>query len=348
MAYDPADLKLPAWLLRFLDHAIRWRLRWPIGDRRWRLGMTRVGAVFISASSAVWAAALYSANNLLYLCGAMLTVIAVRALWIGVRILRQLPPLADWCPQLVDVGRPHSWQHRFPCATPHAALVSLRLICTGNRGDPIVLDACCHLITPTATMRGRLLLPQRGLYRPITLLAETAAPLGLFTLERTLPCPENYEIIALPPPVAWEPSDISSHATHPSSIRGEESWSGLRPYVAGDPPNRIHWRKAASGNWATKQFTLPQPRVVLPVLCLDLRLASGTPPQQFEVLLAQALFWLQSRPEAERLQIGAQQFVLANPQQRTAAMRALAAALPNHQAPPPHTDGYLLSLVPKQ
>ncbi|MDX8413262.1 MAG: hypothetical protein R8J85_04170 [Mariprofundales bacterium] len=349
MAYDPADLKLPAWLLQLLDNAVRWRLRWPLGDNsRWRLGMTRVGAVFIAAWSGVWAAALYSGNNLLYLCAAMVTVLAARALWVGAGLLQQLPPLCDWYPPQITVGEPHCWQHRFASATQHAAAVKLRLTVTGNHGEPTVLDGSTHLITPTATIRGRWLLAQRGRYQAITLHAETAAPLGLFTLERTLPCPKSTEIIALPRPVAWIASEVTSHAAHPSPIQGDEAWSGLRPYIAGDPLSRIHWRKASSGNWATKQFALPQPRIALPMLSLDLRLGSASTPQQFELLLAQAWFWLQSEPEAERLAVGSQLYLLGDAQRNHAAMRALAAAVPSHQ-PPLQMDGcYLLSLVAKQ
>ncbi|RMG81653.1 MAG: hypothetical protein D6712_15870, partial [Chloroflexi bacterium] len=74
MAYDPADLRLPPWLLRLFDALVRVRL--PVGPK-WRLGLTRPGVMYALALFGIWAAAFYSGNNLLYLCGSVLLAISL-------------------------------------------------------------------------------------------------------------------------------------------------------------------------------------------------------------------------------------------------------------------------------
>mgnify|MGYP000350639483 CR=1 FL=1 len=97
MAYDPADLKLPHWLLRSLDLLIAISI--PLGWS-WRLGFTRPGIIFFAALLGIWAAAFYSGNNLLYLCGAMLTAISATALLHARRILRSFPDPVPLLPYL--------------------------------------------------------------------------------------------------------------------------------------------------------------------------------------------------------------------------------------------------------
>ncbi len=62
--------------------------------------MTRPGVIFVAALTGIWAAALYSGNNLLYLCGAALLALAAGAIWRGIRLLHGLPNLQAQLPLL--------------------------------------------------------------------------------------------------------------------------------------------------------------------------------------------------------------------------------------------------------
>ncbi|MFQ5519112.1 MAG: hypothetical protein ACE5E3_03825 [Mariprofundus sp.] len=92
MAYDPADLKLPPWLLKLLDGLIAWRMPLAPG---WLFGMTRAGVMFIAAMLGIWAAAFYSGNNLLYLCAAMMTAMLLAACLQAIQLLKSFPPLPE-------------------------------------------------------------------------------------------------------------------------------------------------------------------------------------------------------------------------------------------------------------
>lgn len=98
---------------------------------------------------------------------------------------------------------------------------------------------------------------RRGLFRPGRFRIYTTYPLGLFhswaNVELELAClvyprPESGNV-PLPQPVAVS-GDGSASGT------GDEEFSGLRNYHAGDPPKRIAWKATARGQgFFTKQFS---------------------------------------------------------------------------------------------
>jgi len=174
MAYDPADLKLPGWLLRFLDLLIAIRIPLGLG---WRLGFTRPGFVFFSALVGLWAAALYSGNNLLYLSGAMITAISVAALLQTRHILKSFPDPASMLPQLQQ-GDVTIVRREGELLFPAAAVVAIQ--CCYDDGDFSLLGRC---EAGRLSLQGRIQSQQRGLYRCNSLRLSSAAPLGLFLLE---------------------------------------------------------------------------------------------------------------------------------------------------------------------
>lgn len=349
MAYDPADLKLPWWLLRLFDRLVAIRLPLPGG---WSIGPTRAGALFTGAWCGVWAAALYSGNNLLYLCAALFTVIGGRALIQAVGQLRLALALCTGrkrAPEslatssastTVTAGQTRCWQQRTGHRRRDAGWIEL----CGDYGAGVREAIDCRLLPGEAELRGRIRAARRGLYRLRRWQAATEAPAGLFRIARTLPARMRHELVVLPAALPWQ-ADATA-ATGAGSSGGEEEFHGLRPYLPGDPITRIHWRKAArSGRWASKQFsavsTAPRPGARLRV---DLRLPPERDPGAFEALLGRARYWMESTPGAEAIILGQQRFPLGTAGERQAALRALAAARPENQPPLPGS-GPLLSLA---
>ncbi len=326
MAYDPADLRLPPLLLRLLDAIVRVRL--PVW-RGWRLGVTRPGALFVAALAGVWAAALYSGNNLLYLCGAMLLMLAVAGLAVAARLLTDMPYLAPVMPALGEAGTPSVVGCRLSHAFPFAACVEVRW-CDG-------VHALLRCTPEGSRLQAHAPAMPRGLYDLNAQELVTEAPLGLWRLMRRRN--DAWQRAVLPAPVAW--SDAAAYAGAQSSrpFREGDEWRDLRAYVRGDPPARIHWRKAVMGEWAVKRFSDGQAAAQTAILRVDLR---GVPGDAFERLLGRVCFWMRSR-EAGRLVLGSREFDLADAAERRAAFCALAAARPE-SAPPAGHGGLLLAL----
>ncbi|RMD96147.1 MAG: hypothetical protein D6816_19315, partial [Bacteroidetes bacterium] len=175
MAYDPADLRLPPWLLRLFDALVGVRL--PVGPN-WRLGLTRPGVMYALALLGIWAAAFYSGNNLLYLCGSVLLAISLMALGQGAGLLRRIR-LPDSLPEL-EAGRPRVL--RQPVHLPATASAAIDLAWENEAGGFRLL---LKRDPEGWRLQGRLRPMRRGVYRAFP-LAATEAPLGLFRLERRL------------------------------------------------------------------------------------------------------------------------------------------------------------------
>ncbi len=359
---DPADLQLPRWLLRLLDALARLRIRLP---GSWRAGATRAGLVFTGAWLGVWAAALYSGNNLLYLCASLLTGIALAAILRGVRLLRETARALEAAP-LPPATAGREWRHPIErrLASPAIAGV-VTLAWRWQPADAHAMDAqgmppgmetgAGQALAGDGRLRLRLRASakRRGVFRMAGLTLGTRAPVGLFALEKTLAFAAEWWV--LPAPAPW-PAALEG-MPDARGAHGREQWSdlaGLRAYAPGDSPRRIHWRKAghAPEDWLVKQFS-PQERPRSDTLIVDLRLpaaraSDGAPDrarQAFERLLGQARRWLEEEPNARRLVLGAEVFDLRRKQARRAALRALAAARPA-DTPPAETRGILLRARP--
>jgi len=336
MAYDPADLKLPHWLLVFLDWGIR--LRFPVWPG-WHAGMTRPGALYASMIVGIAAAAFYSGNNLLYLCAAMLVSLAIAAFVYGVLVLLAVPDFSACMPEVSTTG---------------SAIVARRSL-TGRIIMPAFIRAvwlgdtrnmeCTIRFAKEGILLVQLRASCRGLFSFPSLQLSTEAPLGLWRLERRVDtvC-WTWAVIPEAVPVSGFPSRRAYHAGEAGSHEGEE-WRDLRGYYPGDMPSRIHWRKSLAsewgiGAWMVKRFAQPEAADAEKVLRVDLR---GHVGPAFERLLGQVVSWIQEYPEG-RLILGRKEFDPGREKCRQPLWQAIALAQPESD-PPAGDGGILLSIV---
>ncbi len=328
MAYDPADLALPGWLLRWLD---RWvRLQIPLG-RRWTLGFTRPGLMFTAALAGVWAAAFYSGNNLLYLAGSMLVAVAVAALLRARRMLREASALLPGALPWLTAGETHFWRKELPAPRSDAGILSVHLLVADGGGEALVLYGRWEPAStgePAGRMRwqGSFCEPRRGVRRFDTAILTTEAPIGLYRL--SLARPASRTLVTLPQPLAWNwPGRVGERG---GGREGDE-WTDLRAYQAGDPLSRVHWRKAFGEprDWSVKRFGSSLAEAS-DTLAVDLR-AEG---EALERMLGRARFWLEQHPAPRLLVLGSRRFPLHDEAQLKRAHLALAEARPGEAAAP--------------
>jgi len=329
MAYDPADLKLPRWLLVFFDWAIRLRLPvWP----GWHAGMTRSGTLYASTMMGVMAAAFYSGNNLLYLCAAMLVSLAIAAFVHGVFALLSVPDFSTCMPETSTAGGVTVARHILAGKTATSAII--RAAWQGNGRN----EECTIRLAGETALLIRLSAPRRGLFSFSSLLLSTEAPLGLWRLERRLDTASwTWAVIPEAAPIFSLPFHRPYHTGEPGSHEGEE-WRDLRSYYPGDMPSRIHWRKATAsewdtGTWMVKHFAQPEASGTDAMLRVDLR---GHPGPAFERLIRQVVSWVQEHPEG-RLILGRKEFDLGRESLHQPVWQAIASAQP--EPSPPAGDG---------
>lgn len=332
LAYDPADLRLPPWLLRLLDWVVRLELPLPRGGR---IGVTRPGALYVGALTGVWAAALYSGNNLLYLCGAMLFALAAVALWQGYRLLNSLPPVAGALPPYIEAGRRQILQGELPDSDARGAQVELQWY-----GEEGVLNGQLRLAAKSELL-GHFVAGKRGVVHLQRQQLETAFPLGLWRIKKS--CMEQAELLVMPQAIAWDDSVGQQRRFE----HGDE-WHGLREYVPGDALSHVHWRKAgaAGGRWSVKRFDRADPFEEEGMLRVDLRLPAAFGEHHFDQLLGKAWFWLRERENfsGDSLVLGSRIFELDDAKGWQAAIEAIARAVPE-QGEPVGSGGICLSLV---
>lgn len=341
MAYDPSDLRLPPWLVRSLDALVR--LRIPITPS-WQFGMTRPGALLMGVLFGLWLAAFYSGNNLLYLCGAMLTALAIASVWQAARLLKAVPRLAGYFPDTTQAGEPFILRKQISNALPYIGFIDMewqfgmRAIALQMRLDEL------------AVLSGRLKAEKRGIFKLKKQLLTTTAPLGLWKIRYLRDDPIDW--VVLPKPLPWSLAPFgNSNQSRP--FEGDEL-RDLRSYVPGDAMSRIHWRKAASDitRWSVKRFEQHEAQAEVMKLRVDLRLPDSMDAEvsegSFENLLGQVWYWVDSHYQngEKNLQIvlGQQLFDLSLSEQRGLFTRALAEAVPQ-ASPPAGQGGLLLSLV---
>jgi len=317
MAYDPADLKLPKWALLVFDHLVGFRV--PVYPG-WRVGLTRPGLLFSSTLLGVIGASLYSGNNLLYLCASMLFCIAVSAFGAGIWLIRSVPRLQPFLPEVGHDSRALHVREAVGLRFPFSASLHARW----QRHETVV-----RVVLRVEEDRGWLTatLPslKRGLYRFQGHHLATDAPLGLWAIEAHRP--ESWQLMILPSPEFW---DDRGGSTGGGPIRGSlegDEWHDLRSYVRGDSPARIHWRKSTFGDWTVKRFTNLHGCGQAALLRVDLRSPNGI---AFERLLARTYGWILRHPDGV-LVLGQQTFELGDPDQHWHALQALALAEPEEQ-----------------
>jgi len=327
MAYDPADLKLPGWLLSWLEKIIRIRL--PVRPG-WRVGLTRLGAVFLFLSTGVVGAAVYSGNNLLYLCGAMLLAFGMAAAGSAYLMLRCPPDLARIMPDSIGAGAAFNLRQSMDWQPALGAVVDV--VWEGELAR-ISFDIRCTM--ENSLVIGQMPKLRRGMYTFSRQRFGTEAPIGLWRIERSRN--EDWQLAVLPEPIAWMGAGAGFGAGQPDGGEGDV-FSDLRAYVPGDMPTRIHWKKAIDGDWAVKRF-LSSGSPLNECLCVDLR---AQPGPEFERLLGCAYGWMLNHPTL-RLVLGQEIFELGEPAGWQAAVMTLAAAKPEHN-PPIESSGMMLSV----
>ncbi|MDT8376140.1 MAG: DUF58 domain-containing protein [Mariprofundaceae bacterium] len=303
----------------------------------WRIGVTRPGALYLGALAGVWAAAFYSGNNLLYLCGAMLFALAAAALVRGVRLLRQTPELGPALPEYVEAGRREALQGGVIPLTDDAALLDVKW----HSADSMLTGRL--RLAGRGTLTGNFFSESRGCVSLSRQELSTSFPLGLWRIIRFRQ--QQGKLFAMPRPVPWHDAQDELRRLE----QGDE-WQGLREYVSGDALSRVHWRKVTSvdASWTVKRFDRSQPHDQLQLLRVDLRLPSGADEKRFEELLGKAWFWFQEQlprlKDGDLLVLGQASFNLGDYQARRAAIEALACAQPDLAAPI-GSGGILLSLM---
>ncbi len=339
MAYDPADLRLPGWLLRLFDALIRVHVPLAPG---WRIAMTRSGVMVVLAMLGVWAAALYSGNNLLYLCGAMLTGLVAAVVLQGAALLRSIPAPADMALPVLEAGQVHVLRKHFPLTAGAAAMVDISWPFGDGRFD---LQGRCS--GNRVLISGRLRTDRRGVFALEKACLSSEAPLGLLKLSKYSASACN--VYVLPAAVPWQAEPAAG--AQDAALRDGDEWRDLRAYVPGDALARVHWRKVAahaqvnSRDWSVKRFATDQSALKSAHLCVDLTLPEQADASDFERLLGKAWYWLQQqRGRPGSFALGQQLFDTGEDEQVVSAMRALAACRPDNRGV---ADGasMLLSLV---
>lgn len=338
LAYDPADLKLPPWLLRLLGGLIR--LRFPVAPG-WRLAMTRPGVMFSAALAGIWAAAFYSGNNLLYLCGAVMLVLMLAAVSQAAWLLKSFPTIQGKLPML-EAGQVTALRQPLPSKNlPGLNMSAIVDISWQHGGDDFVLAGRCA--NQHIQLHGRLQAKRRGLFHIPDWQLSTSAPLGLFEL--TYIRHEPLELIVLPASLPWR-SALAGLSDADQGFGEGDQWRDLRAYMPGDALARVHWRKADgdSRNWVVKRFGSFSQAAEQTCLRVDLRLLTGMDEAAFEELLGRACGWIQQHEHiASTLILGQVEFNLSQQDQYRQALKSLAAAQPE-SCPPSGQGGLLLSL----
>lgn len=121
------------------------------------------------------------------------------------------------------------------------------------------LPSHCDLVdVKTLAVSVNVLLAHRGWYKPPRLRVTTTFPLGLIVAWSTLDM--DTTVLAYPEPITGSTTSHNGSKYEDSEetvlIRhGQEEFTGLRDYEAGDPIKHIAWRSLARGqNLATKLF----------------------------------------------------------------------------------------------
>jgi len=341
MAYNPADLRLPPWLLRFLDWLITLRL--PIG-KHWQVGMTRAGVIMLFTLLGLWSAALYSANNLLYLCGGMITALAITALWQGIAMLKHLPLISKTLPSTLEVASPYIFRKELHHPSHHSALIQINYFDSrGRQSNPFQ----ARITEQTVSISGKITSTKRGVFQYVQQQLSTSAPLGLWAL--TYQRHDIADYLVLPKKITWLPAYGSSDHLSNQYIEGDE-YHDLRAYSPGDAVARIHWRKSTlePNTWRIKRFQQSTGEQQQTTLIVDLRVPSNQHTDAFERLLGMAYFWLESQTlqASPYIVIGQQSFHCISNTQYTLALTAIAKAQPE-STPPLHQHGIMLSLMTK-
>jgi uncharacterized protein (DUF58 family) len=219
---------------------------------------TREGLYYGAMLGVILLAAINYSNGLAYALAFLLAAIAVVAILHTHRNLSRLR-LSAGAARPVFAGE----LARFNISARNDSGVPRRAVEIAMGGQthrfevPARATTAIELTVPTA-QRGYLELP------PLTF--RTRFPLGLWRAwSRRVALPAHCLVYPRPAPPQPLP-EIPGLATGREMSRNTESeeFAGLREYRAGDPVQRIAWKKVAAGlGWHTKQFLAPAGRQIV-------------------------------------------------------------------------------------
>ncbi len=125
----------------------------------------------------------------------------------------------------------------------------------------------------------RVPLTRRGHFRVESVLLRTGDPLGMFESQASVGSASNVIVYPRVDPLpGWKLPPAFIEGSHASPVRTPHTTphaTGIRPYAAGDPYNRIHWKSTARNNsLQVKEFDLEQTADVW--IFLDLQRSAHT------------------------------------------------------------------------
>jgi uncharacterized protein (DUF58 family) len=249
-------------------------------DRRLRLSITRLGLEFVAILFLLGVFAVNTGNNLLYLLFSLMLGLFLVSGWVSVRALKGLGLLSveegnvfarvrgGLRLRLLDTrpGRPRGLELRL---TLDQGQVEPGFY-AGGLGPDRELKVSLHL---RPDRRGPCAL------RELEIL--TRYPFGL--MEKSLRFPLDQSILVLPHPrAAHLPVGALGEDARLLPRPGVASPEGVRPFVPGDSPRRVHWKRTAQrGEPWVRTFEDEQPLGVR--LRLDLEDWEPGPPFEKEL-----------------------------------------------------------------
>jgi len=220
----------------------------------------------ITAISAFSAVSLVLGNELLFLVTFSLALLLVLAKGFAHWTLRGLKLEVSGTPEAVE---------------GQEALVTFRLVNQGILPRYLVevrlkLPPGVEVVDPPHLVFGQLMphaqeeatlrvhFKRRGLHSLGKALLWAQDPLGLFVVTRLVEAQNQVLVYPFPKPMPMEPEGASQQMHWESrgaqspipSVNGEEFW-GVRPYQAGDPLRRIHWKITAHQGQLSIVQTMP-------------------------------------------------------------------------------------------
>lgn len=220
---------------------------------------TREGLYYAAVVFVALFAGINYANGLAYALAFLLAAIGVVAILHTHRNLASLRVAAGPAPPVFagEVAR-FALVVRNDSDVPRSAIDLSGPTGTQRFDVPAGSETVVTLEVPTA---------QRGYVAAPPVRLRTRFPLGLWhAWSRPLAIPGACLVYPKPAPEGWPlPERAGTHGTGAPSGRFEDDdFAGLREYRQGDSPQRVAWKKAASGQgWYTKQFAAAGAREIL-------------------------------------------------------------------------------------
>ncbi|MBI4913783.1 MAG: DUF58 domain-containing protein [Acidobacteria bacterium] len=212
-------------------------------DRRLRLNLTRLGMEYLAATVAVGLFAMNSGNNLLYLVFSLMMGLFLVSGLVSRSAIRDLGLEAIEEGNLfarVRGGIRIRLRDRRP---GRFRALELRLEVEDGRTEPAFFGGGQGGSTEAlAVLHARL--ERRGWSRLRSLEVRTGFPFGFIQKSWTFPL--DQKVLVLPHPRTTTLTlDLAGELRRTRPAQGDASPIGARPFRAGDPLGRVHWKRTA-------------------------------------------------------------------------------------------------------